>query len=159
MFVTPKPERLLRQILTIATNPGDIVCDPFLGSGTTAAVAHKMGRRYIGVEMGEHAITHCVPRLKKVIEGEQGGISKLVNWPRRVPDDKWWQALAKEVSGYPEGEQTPWGIPFTIPKVNGARVALVTAHAHDLRIKLSGKADYLIVTNGMFIDTLAPLIA
>jgi adenine-specific DNA-methyltransferase len=79
-FGTPKPERLLRQIITIATNPGDIVCDPFLGSGTTAAVAHKMGRRYIGVEMGDHAVTHCVPRLKKVIEGEQGGISKLVNW-------------------------------------------------------------------------------
>jgi adenine-specific DNA-methyltransferase len=79
-FGTPKPERLLRQIITIATNPGDIVCDPFLGSGTTAAVAHKMGRRYIGMEMGEHAVTHCVPRLKKVIEGEQGGISRLVNW-------------------------------------------------------------------------------
>jgi adenine-specific DNA-methyltransferase len=79
-FGTPKPERLLRQIITIATNPGDIVCDPFLGSGTTAAVAHKMGRRYIGVEMGEHAVTHCVPRLKKVIEGEQGGISTLVKW-------------------------------------------------------------------------------
>lgn len=79
-FATPKPERLLHRILTIATNPGDIVGDPFLGSGTTAAVAHKMGRRYIGVEMGEHAVTHCVPRLKKVIEGEQGGISTLVNW-------------------------------------------------------------------------------
>jgi adenine-specific DNA-methyltransferase len=79
-FSTPKPEDLLHRILTIATNPGDIVCDPFLGSGTTAAVAHKMGRRYIGVEMGDHAVTHCVPRLKKVIAGEQGGISKLVNW-------------------------------------------------------------------------------
>ena len=79
-FGTPKPERLIERILTISTNPGDIVCDPFLGSGTTAAVAHKMGRRYIGIEMGEHAVTHCVPRLKKVIEGEQGGISTLVNW-------------------------------------------------------------------------------
>jgi len=54
--------------------------DSFLGSGTTAAVAHKMGRRYIGIEMGEHAVTHCVPRLRKVIEGEQGGISEAVGW-------------------------------------------------------------------------------
>ena len=79
-FETPKPERLIGRIMEIATNPDDIVCDPFLGSGTTAAVAHKMGRRYIGVEMGDHAVTHCVPRIKKVIEGEQGGISKTVNW-------------------------------------------------------------------------------
>ena len=80
LFDTPKPERLIQRILHIATNPGDLVLDSFLGSGTTAAVAHKMGRRYIGVEMGEHAVTHCVPRLKKVIEGEQGGISEAVNW-------------------------------------------------------------------------------
>lgn len=78
-FETPKPERLIGRVMEIATNSGDVVCDPFLGSGTTAAVAHKMGRRYIGAEMGEQAVTHCVPRLKKVIEGEQGGISKLVN--------------------------------------------------------------------------------
>ena len=79
-FSTPKPERLIQRILHIATNPGDLVLDSFLGSGTTAAVAHKMGRRYIGIEMGEHAITHCVPRLRKVIDGEQGGISKSVGW-------------------------------------------------------------------------------
>ena len=79
-FETPKPERFPRRILEIATNPGDLVLDSFLGSGTTAAVAHKMGRRWIGVEMGEHAVTHCVPRLNKVIEGEQGGISKSVGW-------------------------------------------------------------------------------
>lgn len=79
-FASPKPERLLHRILTIATNPGDLVLDSFLGSGTTAAVAHKMGRRYIGIEMGDHAITHCVPRLQKVIEGEQGGISEAVGW-------------------------------------------------------------------------------
>ena len=79
-FSTPKPERLLQRILQIATNPNDIVLDSFLGSGTTAAVAHKMNRRYIGIEMGDHAETHCQPRLKKVIEGEQGGISKAVNW-------------------------------------------------------------------------------
>ncbi|WP_286742077.1 site-specific DNA-methyltransferase [Aquabacterium sp. UBA2148] len=79
-FETPKPEALMQRIIHIASNPGDIVLDSFLGSGTTAAVAHKMGRRWIGVEMGDHAITHCVPRLQKVIEGEQGGISAAVNW-------------------------------------------------------------------------------
>jgi adenine-specific DNA-methyltransferase len=79
-FDTPKPERLIYRILTIATNPGDLVLDSFLGSGTTAAVAHKMGRRYIGIEMGDHAMSHCVPRLHKVIEGEQGGISEAVEW-------------------------------------------------------------------------------
>lgn len=75
-----KPERLIKRILEIATDEGDLVLDSFLGSGTTAAVAHKMGRRYIGVEMGNHAITHCVPRLKKVIDGEQSGISKIIEW-------------------------------------------------------------------------------
>ena len=80
VFDTPKPERLIQRILHIATNPGDLVLDSFLGSGTTAAVAHKMGRRYIGIEMGDHAVTHCVPRLNKVIDGEQGGISKSVGW-------------------------------------------------------------------------------
>ena len=71
---------MIERILHIATNPGDLVLDSFLGSGTTAAVAHKMGRRYIGIEMGEHAVTHCAPRLKKVIDGEQGGISEGVGW-------------------------------------------------------------------------------
>ncbi len=80
VFTTPKPERLMHRILHLATNPNDLVLDSFLGSGTTAAVAHKMGRRYIGIEMGNHAITHCVPRLKAVVDGEQGGISKAVNW-------------------------------------------------------------------------------
>ena len=80
VFETPKPERLIQRILHIATNPGDLVLDSFLGSGTTAAIAHKMGRRYIGIEMGEHAVTHCQPRLQKVIDGEQGGISKSVGW-------------------------------------------------------------------------------
>jgi len=79
-FMTPKPERLLNRVVHIATKPGDLVLDSFLGSGTTAAVAHKMGRRYIGIEMGEHARTHCVPRLQKVIDGEQGGISETAGW-------------------------------------------------------------------------------
>ncbi|MCJ2186466.1 site-specific DNA-methyltransferase [Novosphingobium beihaiensis] len=80
VFITPKPEALLRRTLHIASNPGDLVLDSFLGSGTTAAVAHKMGRRYIGIEMGDHAATHCQPRLSKVVEGEQGGISEAVAW-------------------------------------------------------------------------------
>ena len=80
IFATPKPEALIRQLFHISTEPGDLVLDSFLGSGTTAAVAHKMGRRYIGIEMGEHARTHCIPRLQKVIDGEQGGISEAVNW-------------------------------------------------------------------------------
>ena len=80
-FDTPKPERLIERILTLATNPGDLVLDSFLGSGTTAAVAHKMGRRYIGVEIGDHAYTHCKTRLDKVIAGEdQGGITKSIGW-------------------------------------------------------------------------------
>ena len=79
-FITPKPELLISRILQTATNPGDLVLDSFLGSGTTAAVAHKMGRRWIGIEMGEHAATHCLPRLQKVIAGEPGGISQAVGW-------------------------------------------------------------------------------
>ena len=79
-FETPKPESLLNRVIHIATNPKDLVLDSFLGSGTTAAVAHKMGRRWIGIEMGEHARTHCIPRLEKVIAGEQGGISEAVGW-------------------------------------------------------------------------------
>jgi adenine-specific DNA-methyltransferase len=80
VFTTPKPEKLIYRILTLGSNKNDVILDSFLGSGTTAAVAHKMGRRYIGIEMGEHAVTHCAPRLQKVIEGEQGGISKAVGW-------------------------------------------------------------------------------
>lgn len=80
-FETPKPERLIERIITLASNTGDIVLDSFLGSGTTAAVAQKMGRRYIGIELGNHAYTHCYPRLKMVTDGtDQGGISKAQNW-------------------------------------------------------------------------------
>ncbi|MGR5256990.1 site-specific DNA-methyltransferase [Vibrio aestuarianus] len=81
LFVTPKPERLLERVLMAATQPGDLVLDSFAGSGTTGAVAHKMGRRWVMVELGEHCHTHIIPRLQKVIDGEdQGGISKSVNW-------------------------------------------------------------------------------
>jgi adenine-specific DNA-methyltransferase len=102
LFATPKPERLLQRVIEIATNPGDLVLDSFAGSGTTGAVAHKMGRRWIMIELGEHCHTHIIPRLKKVIDGEdQGGISKAVNWkggggfryyrlaPSLLEKDKW----------------------------------------------------------------------
>lgn len=80
-FPYPKPEDLISRILELSTDKGDLVLDSFLGSGTTAAVAHKMGRRYIGIEMGEHAYTHCKVRLDKVIAGlDMGGITKAVDW-------------------------------------------------------------------------------
>jgi adenine-specific DNA-methyltransferase len=101
-FDTPKPERLLHRVLEIATNPGDLVLDSFAGSGTTGAVAHKMGRRWIMIELGDHCHTHCIPRLKKVINGEDdGGITKAVNWkggggfryyrlgPSLIIEDEW----------------------------------------------------------------------
>jgi adenine-specific DNA-methyltransferase len=80
-FATPKPERLIRRIIEIATRPGELVLDSFAGSGTTGAVAHKMGRRWIMVETGEHCHTHIIPRLRKVIDGnDRGGISDAVAW-------------------------------------------------------------------------------
>ena len=102
VFMTPKPEKLLKRVLELATNPGDLVLDSFAGSGTTGAVAHKMGRRWIMVELGEHCHTHIVPRLKKVVDGQDpGGITKAVNWrggggfryyrlaPSLLKKDKW----------------------------------------------------------------------
>jgi adenine-specific DNA-methyltransferase len=80
-FDTPKPERLIHRILSLATNPGDLVLDSFAGSGTTGAVAHKMGRRWIMVELGEHCHTHIVPRLQKVIGGQDpGGVTQTTSW-------------------------------------------------------------------------------
>ena len=80
-FATPKPERLVRRILDIATNPGDLVLDSFAGSGTTGAVAHKMRRRWIMVERGEHCRTHIIPRLRRVIAGlDEGGVTEAVQW-------------------------------------------------------------------------------
>jgi adenine-specific DNA-methyltransferase len=103
-FATPKPEKFIERVLSIATNENDIVLDSFAGSGTTGAVAHKMGRRWIMVELGEHCHTHIIPRLQKVIDGEdQGGISQAVNWkggggfryyslaPSLLQQDQWGQ--------------------------------------------------------------------
>jgi adenine-specific DNA-methyltransferase len=102
LFDTPKPERLLQRILTLATQPGDLVLDSFAGSGTTGAVAHKLGRRWILVELGEHCHTHVIPRLRKVIDGEdKGGITESSGWqggggfryyrlaPSLVVNDRW----------------------------------------------------------------------
>lgn len=102
LFGTPKPERLMSRILELATNPGDIVLDSFAGSGTTGAVAQKMGRRWIMIEVGDHTHTHVIPRLKKVIDGEDpGGITESIAWkggggfryfklaPSLLEKDKW----------------------------------------------------------------------
>jgi adenine-specific DNA-methyltransferase len=101
-FSTPKPKQLLHRIILIATNPSDLVLDSFAGSGTTGAVAHKMGRRWIMVELGDHCHTHIIPRLQKVINGDdKGGITEPVNWqggggfryyklaPSLLKKDKW----------------------------------------------------------------------
>lgn len=102
IFGTPKPERLISKVLELATNTGDLVLDSFAGSGTTGAVAHKMGRRWIMVELGGHCHTHVIPRLQKVIDGEdKGGITESVNWqggggfryyslaPSLIVNDRW----------------------------------------------------------------------
>lgn len=103
-FDTPKPEKLIERVVSIATSPGDLVLDSFAGSGTTGAVAHKMGRRWIMIELGEHCHTHIIPRLKKVIDGEdQGGVTESVGWkggggfryyrlaPSLLQQDRWGQ--------------------------------------------------------------------
>ena len=101
-FPTPKPEKLISKVIALASDPGDLVLDSFAGSGTTGAVAHKMGRRWIMVELGEHCHTHIIPRLKKVIDGEdRGGISESIGWeggggfryyrlaPTLIVNDRW----------------------------------------------------------------------
>ena len=75
-----KPEALIQRIIEMSTEPGDIVLDSFLGSGTTAATAHKLGRRYIGVELGEHCYSQCLLRLQRVVDGDQTGISPSISW-------------------------------------------------------------------------------
>lgn len=102
IFATPKPEKIVERILRIASNLGDLILDSFAGSGTTGAVAHKMGRRWIMVELGDHAKTHIVPRMQKVIDGtDKGGVTEATNWkggggyrfyklaPSLLQKDKW----------------------------------------------------------------------
>lgn len=128
VFATPKPERLIQRVLTLGSNPGDLVLDSFLGSGTTAAVAQKMGRRYIGIELGDHCYTHCKPRLEKVIDGEQGGISKAVNWhggggykfyelaPTLIVKDKYGNPVFSE-------QYSPEMLVAAVAKINGYHYA------------------------------------
>ncbi|MDR2538918.1 MAG: site-specific DNA-methyltransferase [Bifidobacteriaceae bacterium] len=123
-FFGQKSEGLISRILTLGSNPGDLVLDSFLGSGTTAAVAHKMGRRYIGIELGEHCYTHCIPRLQKVVDGEQGGISKAQNWqggggfkfyelaPTLIVTDKYGQPVFSE-------KYNPQMLVAAVAKLNG----------------------------------------
>ena len=80
VFDTPKPEELIKQILEVASNEGDLILDCYIGSGTTIATAHKLNRRYIGIEIGEQMTNLVVRRLNDVIGGEQGGISQTANW-------------------------------------------------------------------------------
>lgn len=80
LFDTPKPETLIGQIIEIASNPGELVMDVFLGSGTTVSAAHKLGRNYIGVEKEPVTCNYIVERMKQVVSGEQGGISQKIGW-------------------------------------------------------------------------------
>ncbi len=108
-FDTPKPERLIERVLNISTNPGDLVLDSFAGSGTTGAVAHKMGRQWIMVELGEHCHTHVIPRIRQVVDGEdKGGVSEAVGWkggggfryyrlaPSLLQQDRWGQWIVNK---------------------------------------------------------------
>lgn len=123
-FDTPKPEGLIQRVLQVGSNPGDLVLDSFLGSGTTAAVAHKMGRRYIGIELGDHCYTHCIPRLKAVVDGEQGGISKSQNW-QGGGGFKFYELaptlIVKDSHGQPviSGQYNPQMLVAAIAKLNG----------------------------------------
>ena len=105
-FDTPKPERLIKRVLEVATKEGDLVLDSFLGSGTTAAAAHKMGRRWIGIELLDHCYTNCAPRMNMVVDGaDAGGITKAIGWkggggyrfyelaPTLITKDKWGQEV------------------------------------------------------------------
>lgn len=116
-FSTPKPERLLQRIIRLATNCGDLVLDSFAGSGTTGAVAHKMGRRWIMVELGEHCHTHIIPRLKKVIDGEdKGGVTEGTGWPGGGGFRYYSLAPSLIVNDR-------WGNPVINPEYNAAQLA------------------------------------
>lgn len=126
-FDTPKPERLIQRVLHIATNPGDLVLDSFLGSGTTAAVAHKMGRRWIGIELGEHCYTHCIPRLQKVINGEDpGGITKAQNW-QGGGGFRFYELAPSLI------KLDPWDIPVINPAFNAEMLAEAVCKLHGYR--------------------------
>ncbi|MCU4118420.1 site-specific DNA-methyltransferase [Variovorax sp. N23] len=117
VFATPKPEDMLKRVLDMATSPGDIVLDSFAGSGTTGAVAQKMGRRWIMVELGEHCHTHVIPRLKKVIDGDdKGGITEIANWQGGGGFRYYKLAPSLIVTDR-------WGNPVVNPEYNAAQLA------------------------------------
>lgn len=117
VFQNPKPEKLLHRVLTLASSPRDLVLDSFAGSGTTGAVAHKMGRRWIMVELGEHCHTHVIPRLKKVIDGaDPGGITQAVAWPGGGGFRYYRLAPSLIVNDR-------WGNPVINPEYNAAQLA------------------------------------
>lgn len=116
-FATPKPEKLLQRVLTIATNPGDLVLDSFAGSGTTGAVAHKLGRRWIMVELEETCHTHIIPRMRKVVDGEDlGGISSSANW-EGGGGFRYFRLAASLIVN------DRWGNPVINPEYNAAQLA------------------------------------
>ena len=149
-FSTPKPERLLQRVLHIATNPGDLVLDSFAGSGTTGAVAHKMGRRWIMVELGEHCHTHIIPRLQKVIDGQDpGGITQAVDWkggggfryyrlaPSLIVEDRWGNPVINP-------EYNPAQLAEALCKLEGFTYA--PSEAHWWQHGHSSERDFLYVT-------------
>lgn len=150
VFQNPKPEKLLLRILTLATQPGDLVLDSFAGSGTTGAVAHKMGRRWIMVELGEHCHTHIIPRLKKVIDGEDpGGITRAVDW--KGGGGFRYYSLAPSLI-----VEDRWGNPVINPEYNAAQLAealcklegftYAPSDAHWWQHGHSSERDFLYVT-------------
>ena len=122
-----KPEALIQKVFELATKPGDLVLDSFLGSGTTAAVAHKMGRRWIGIELGEHCYTHCIPRLQKVINGEDpGGITKAQNW-QGGGGFRFYELAPSLI------KLDPWDIPIINPAFNAEMLAEAVCKLHGYR--------------------------
>jgi adenine-specific DNA-methyltransferase len=150
VFGTPKPERLISKVLELATSSGDLVLDSFAGSGTTGAVAHKMGRRWIMVELGEHCHTHIIPRLKKVIDGEdKGGVTEPTNWQGGGGFRYYKLAPSLIVSDR-------WGNPVINPEYNAAMLAEALAklegftyapsEVHWWRHGHSSERDFIYVT-------------
>ena len=150
VFDTPKPESLIKRVLEIATNPNDLVLDSFAGSGTTGAVAHKMGRRWIMVELGEHCHTHIIPRLHKVIDGEdKGGITEAVGWqggggfryyslaPSLLQQDRWGNWVINK-------EYNPEMLAQALCKLEGFTYA--PSDAHYWQHGYSTERDFIYVT-------------
>jgi adenine-specific DNA-methyltransferase len=163
-FDTPKPERLVQRVLQIATDPGDLILDSFAGSGTTGAVAHKMGRRWIMVELGDHAVTHVVPRLKKVVDGQDpGGVTEAAGW--HGGGGFRFYRLAPSLL-----EKDKWGNWVVSKKYNAAQLAEAVCKLHGFRYDpsktvfwqhgRSTETDFLYVTTQTFLhEQLAALSA